>query len=84
MNPERLIGSVYKRREPDGTPFDRVVVRGLISGDPSMGIEDELSVQPVDFGPVVSCTAASLAAGWDLESEGPGYVAEAPKEATHR
>lgn len=84
MNPERLVGSIYARRSPAGDPFDRVRVMGLITGDVSMGIADELSVQPVEFGPICATTVEALAAAYSLESEGPGYVPEIIREATHR
>src|SRR3954467_670288 len=55
-----LLDSRWRRREPQGDPYDEVVIRGVFDlGNDNGGLE--LVVSPLSFGPVLTCTAESLA-----------------------
>lgn len=53
-----LIGSRWKRREPQGDPYDRVVIRGIFTLSDDLG--SELCVSPVEFAPTLTATPESL------------------------
>jgi len=47
-----MIGSVWRKKSPDGSPTDELVVRGQFEG--------EVVVAPLAFGEVFSCVYESL------------------------
>jgi hypothetical protein len=69
----RLLDSRWRRRAPQGDAYDEVVIRGVFDlGSDHGGLE--LVVSPLSFGPVLTCTAESLAEAYtrsEVESNDP-------------
>ncbi len=57
-----MIGSVWRKKSPDGSPTDELIVKGQFQG--------EVVVAPVAFGEVFSCIYESLVHSYERVTPG--------------
>jgi len=57
-----MIGSVWRKKAPDGRPTDELIVRGQFEG--------EVVVAPVTFGEVFTCIYESLVNSYERVTPG--------------
>jgi hypothetical protein len=69
----KLLGSRWRRRTPQGDPYDTVIVRGVYE---MAELGFEIVVSGVEFSPAVTVDAEAFAAGWTLAEDDPTAALE--------